>query len=133
MNIFGFIPLLGFLLLAYVVMMLNGVNFAPHAPPVFSLMLFSGALWQPTVGDILTMIGVVVLFIEILKSTRTNTASMVEHTLSMLVFVVFLVLFITVKGAGSSTFLILTMMSLLDVLAGFIVSLASSRRDIQIG
>jgi hypothetical protein len=43
-----------------------------------------------------------------------------------------LILFITVKEAGSASFLILTLMSLLDVLAGFLVSLASARRDIQL-
>jgi hypothetical protein len=44
-------------------------------------------------------------------------------------FLAFLIIFLTVKDAGSSTFLILTLMSLLDVVGGFTVTISTARRD----
>ena len=56
----------------------------------------------------------VALYVEMLKSTRTGTSSVIEHSLSVLLFVVFLIEFIVVPGAGTATFLLLTLMSLLS-------------------
>jgi len=44
------------------------------------------------------------LFLELLKSTRTSTQSTLEHILSVLVFMVFLVEFIVVPSAGTAVF-----------------------------
>jgi hypothetical protein len=67
-----------------------------------------------------------------LKATRTGTASVIEHSLSVLVFVAFLVEFIVVPGAGTPTFMILTVMAFLDVVAGFSISIFAARRDLAI-
>ena len=70
---------------------------------------------------------------EIFKATRTSMASVIDHTLSTLVFVAFIIEFVLVKGAGTSTFLILGLMSLFDVIAGFTVTIVAARRDIGFG
>jgi hypothetical protein len=97
---------------------------------LFKFKLMSGATWFMYVGDLFVIIGLVFLFIEVLKSTRTSQAAIIDHILSTLVFIVFLIEFIIVKGAGTSTFFILALMSLFDVIAGFTVTITTARRDI---
>jgi hypothetical protein len=43
-----------------------------------------------------------------------------------------LIEFLLVAQAGTSTFFLLTMIALVDVLAGFIVSIRSSQRQVEI-
>ena len=71
-------------------------------------------------------------FVEILKSTRTSNASLVDHLLSTLVFVIFLVEFLLVQGAATSLFFTLMVITFVDVLAGFSVSLRASSRDVNL-
>ncbi|KHD09752.1 hypothetical protein PN36_27995 [Candidatus Thiomargarita nelsonii] len=131
MNIFkliSYIPLLGVVLALYFVMEVSGVNFAdPNS--LFSLPLPSGAEWNLTGSDIFIMLGTITLFIEIVKSARTGTGTIFEHALSLVVFIVFLILFLLVESAGTSAFLIVSLMSLLDVIAGFTITIATARRD----
>ncbi|TIL81117.1 MAG: hypothetical protein E5Y81_04230, partial [Mesorhizobium sp.] len=83
-----------------------------------------------TLGDLIVLIGLLLFFVEILKSTRTTSASIMDHLLSTFVFVAFLVEFLLVKGAAHSVFFILMVIALVDVLAGFSVSMRAASRDI---
>ena len=67
-----------------------------------------------------------------MKSTRTSNASVLDHLLSTFVFVAFLVEFLLVRGAAHPVFFVLMVIALIDVLAGFSVSLRSAGRDISI-
>ena len=73
------------------------------------------------------------LFIELLKSTTSRRTAIVNHALSMLLFVACLVEFLLAPAFATSTFFLLTVMVLLDVLAGFIVTIVSARRDVDFG
>jgi hypothetical protein len=84
-----------------------------------------------TAGDLLLVIGVIMLFFEVLKSTQTARNSIIEHMLSMFLFVIFLVEFLLVGAAASSVFFLLMVMSLIDVVAGFTVSITSASRDVS--
>lgn len=122
------IPFFGILLLLYLMLGMSGVDFSK---PVMEMTLWSGALWKPTTGDLFVMLGVVTLYLEILKSTKTGSATILEHIASMFVFILYLILFIVMGVAGTSTFLILSLMSLLDVIAGFTISIIAARRDMN--
>jgi hypothetical protein len=50
----------------------------------------------------------------------------------MALFIAMLVEFLLVQQAGTSTFFLLTMIGLVDVLVGFIVSIRSSQRQIEV-
>ena len=78
------------------------------------------------------LVGISFLYLEILKSTRATYQALLDHLLSLVVFVIFLVELIILREMGSATFLILTLLSLIDVIAGFTVSLSTARRDISI-
>ena len=96
---------------------------------LFRVPMTSGATWSISVGDLILFLSLILLFVELLKSTSSQRVAIVNHALSMALFVVCLVEFLLLPGfAGSVFFLILTMV-LLDVLAGFIVTIIASRRD----
>lgn len=91
----------------------------------------SGVAWAISAGDLLLVVGILMLFFEVLKSTQTARSSILEHMLSMLLFVVFLIEFLLVGAASSSVFFLLMVMSLIDVVAGFTVSITSASRDVS--
>lgn len=131
--IFRAIPLFVLLLVAYNVAMLFGDISATLASEMYSVELVSGAVWTFTVSDLYIILGVLTLYIEVFKSTRTGVSSVIDHSLSMVVFIIFLIEFLVVKSCGTSTFFILGLMSLLDVIAGFTVSIVAARRDFSFG
>lgn len=112
---------------------LFGADPDPWRAEMFALDMMSGGRWAMTLGDLIVVIGLVCLFFEIIKSTRTSTASVVDHLLSTFVFVAFLVEFLLVRGAAHSVFFVLMVIALVDVLAGFSVSLRGARRDMSFG
>ena len=74
----------------------------------------------------------VVLFIELLKSTNSQRAAIVNHSLSMVLFVICLIEFLLFPAFATATFFLLTLMVLLDVVAGFTVSIMAARKDIDL-
>ena len=132
MAIISAIPLFAYLLVIINAVLLIGSS-ATLGGSLFSIGLVSGATWTATVSDLFIVLGVFALYIEVFKATRTGTASVIDHSLSMLVFVAFLVEFLIYSGAGNSTFVILGLMSLLDVVAGFTITIVAARRDFAIG
>jgi hypothetical protein len=126
-------PLLVFPFLAYnlVVFLFFGGNPANWGAGLFSIPMPSGMPWAITAGDFLLVVGIVCLFFEVLKSTQTGRSSIMEHMLSMVLFVVFLIEFLLVGAAASSVFFVLMVMSLIDVVAGFTVSITSAQRDVS--
>jgi hypothetical protein len=99
---------------------------------VFAIPMQSGATWSVTAGDLLIALSLVFLFVEVLKATRSYSRTIVDHALSTLVFIAALVEFLLVKEAATSTFALLLMISLVDVIGGWTVSMSSARRDIQV-
>ncbi|MBX3510118.1 MAG: hypothetical protein KF700_02885 [Hyphomonadaceae bacterium] len=87
--------------------------------------------WVVSFGDLLMLLALVLLFIELLKSTSTGTAAIFNHALSMLVFIICLVEFLLHPAFATSVFFMILVMSLLDVLAGVVVTIVSARRDVE--
>jgi hypothetical protein len=103
----------------------------PWGQVLFSTNMMSGGVWSMTLGDLMVLIGLFFLFVEIMKSTRTSTASVVDHLLSTFVLVAFVVEFLLVAGAAHSVFFALMLIALVDVLAGFSVSIRAAGRDVN--
>ncbi|MEY3220557.1 MAG: hypothetical protein RIT27_1914 [Pseudomonadota bacterium] len=127
------IPSMAILFVIYNVLALVGMAGSLDTSPLFHLPMVSGAQVPVTGGAILTIIGLIFLYIEIFKSTRADAEQMLEQTFSMGLFVVFLVEFLLIKGAGTTTFFMLMIIQLLDVMAGFTVTVASKRAGLQVG
>ena len=113
-----------------------GIVYGAATPPwdnaVFGLPLVAGVA-QMTLGDLMVTLGIVMLFFEILKAARPGPRTIVNHLASTAVFVVYLIEVIVVGFAANATFLILTMLAVFDVAAGFTVSIRTSTRDIALG
>jgi hypothetical protein len=91
----------------------------------------SGVEWTVAFGDVMVILALLLLFIELLKSTSTGTAAIFNHALSMLVFIICLVEFLLHPAFATTTFFIILVMALLDVLAGVVVTIISARRDVE--
>ena len=100
--------------------------------PVTTVHMMSGQDWVLTWEDILLAFAIFLLWIEIIKSTRIGTRTVMDHILAMALFIGMLIEFLLVQRAGTSTFFLLMTIALVDVLAGFIVGIRSSRRQIEI-
>ena len=118
----------------------NSIVFLGGAIPVetlskelFTLPMVSKGSWKFTTGDLLMLVTLVILFVEILKSTYTSTESMLDHGLSMLVFIVCLIEFIVVPQAATSIFFMILIATLIDVVAGYTIGIRVARRDLSIG
>jgi len=137
---FAAVPLLALPVLVYnlIVLTLPGGFKAADAGPrladtLFTIRMTSGAGWGVGLGDLLLAASLVVLFVELLKSTNSRRIAIVNHSLSMVLFIVCLVEFLLLPAFATSTFFLLALMVLLDVLAGFIVTIVAARRDVDFG
>jgi hypothetical protein len=99
---------------------------------VTSFGLMSGANWLVTTQDIVLTVAVLLLPLEIYKATKIGVRSVLDHILSMSLFIAMLIEFLLVRQAGTSTFFILMMISVVDVLGGFIITLRTAQRDMMI-
>jgi len=77
-------------------------------------------------------VSLVFLFGEIVKATRIGTRAVVDHALSLLLFLAMMVEFLLVPQAATATFFLLMAISLVDVLAGFAVTLRTAQRDLMV-
>jgi len=104
------------------------------ASEIFSIPMIRGdAQWVFTWGDLILVVMMVFLFVEILKATYTSTASLVDHGLSMVVFIAALVEFLIVPQAATSVFFLILVSLLIDVIAGFTIGIRVAKRDIGFG
>lgn len=122
------IPLIAYNFFAFLFM---GGNPAGWSNELLTIPMVSGVSWSLTAGDLMLVVGLTCLFFEVIKSTNTGRASVLEHMLSTVVFIIFLVEFLLVGAAASSVFFILMMMAIVDVIAGFTVSITGAGRDVS--
>lgn len=101
--------------------------------PIFSMNLLSGGHWTFTWGDFILLVTLALLFAEIVKSTFSSTSSLIDHGLSMLVFIAVLVEFLMLPQAATSVFFLILVATLIDVIAGYTIGIRVARRDLSIG
>lgn len=94
-----------------------------------SIPMASGVNWSITPGHALLSLALVCLFFELIKSTGTGRAAVMNHAFSLILFICCLVQFLLLPAFATSVFFMIGTMTLLDVLAGFMVTIASARRD----
>ena len=98
-----------------------------------TIRMFSGDPWSFTLGDLFVLASLILLFVEIVKATRTTSREIINHALSMLTFVLAIIEFITLKGFATSTFFLITMMTLFDVVGGYTISIVAAEHDLGLG
>ena len=124
------IPVLAIVIAVYLVLGAGGGLMLDA--DAYTVPLASGAAMTLRVGDFFTLAGLLALFVEMLKAARAGRGTILDHMLSTAVFVGALLCFLLLGIAGTSTFFVLTVMTLVDVVAGFSVSIFSTRRDFSV-
>jgi hypothetical protein len=94
--------------------------------------MISGIDWTMSAGDMLVGLGILMLFGEVMKSTRIGIRTVVDHALSLILFLGMLVEFLLVKQAATAPFFLLLVLSFIDVLGGFAVTLRTAQRDLTV-
>src|SRR6202165_337482 len=112
MSMVGF-PLLLIPLAIYniIVFLMPGVSLAE---PLVRLTLMSGAEWPVTLSDMLLALGILLLLLEVIKGARPGAKFLTDHLLSLIVFGAAVAEFLLWPKFGTSTFLLLTMLSMVD-------------------
>jgi len=129
-------PLLTISLIIYAVLTVTGIGGANgaswHDIVVVNLPMYSGDVWRVTWGTLYLCGSMGLLFVELVRATKVGTASITNHLLSFLLFVVVLLLFILAPGFGNSTYFIFLTMCFLDPMAGLVVTTVTARRDLSV-
>ena len=130
MYLIGF-PLLVITFAIYniIAFLMPGLNWTDK---ITSIPLASGQVWTVTTEDVLISVAMLLLAVEVIKSTRLGIRTIVDHILSLVLFIAMLVEFLLVKQAGTSTFFILMVASVVDVVAGFTVTTRTAQRDLLV-
>lgn len=97
-----------------------------------SLPLLSGAQIVVKVGDLLVIFAALLLYLEILKATRLSSKAIIDHVLSVILFIVMIIEFIAVPAAATPTFLILMTLTFVDVIGGFTITIRTAQRDLAV-
>jgi len=124
-------PLIALALIAYNIMVFTDPNWL--WAEAYRVDMMSGALLRLQWADILILAALFLLFVEVLKAARVGSFTIIDHIMSTAVFIVALVEFLLVEAAGTAPFFVLMFISLIDVVAGYSISIRSARRDVAFG
>jgi hypothetical protein len=98
---------------------------------LFHVPLLAGRSMAVSTGDLLVLLGIILLYVEILKATRFASKAIMDHVLSFILFVAMIIEFVAVPKAATSTFLMLMALACVDVLGGFTITIRTAQRDIS--
>ena len=130
MFILGFpLLLVSFAIYNIIAFLMPGVSWTGALTTVH---MMSGGEWSLSAGDMLIALSVVLLFGEMMKSTRIGIRTVVDHGLSLLLFLAMMAEFLLVKQAATGVFFLLLVISLVDVMGGFAITLRSAQRDLTV-
>jgi hypothetical protein len=127
MSMVGF-PLLLIPLAIYniIVFLMPSVKLVDTDNPLFKLPLISGTEWPVTMSDLLLTLAVLMLMFEVIKGARPGAKYLTDHLLALIVTGAAAAEFVLWKQFATSTFFLLTLLSLADFLTG--IALRARRR-----
>jgi hypothetical protein len=85
---------------------------------LFELPLRSGDIWAVQLGHALVALALLLLMLELLRSARAGGKYVTDHLLSLVIFGGAAAEFVLLPKFGNSTFFLLTLITLVDFLAG---------------
>ena len=135
MRALRFFPLMGLVLLIYnlVAWMNKDPNLSIWNKTFTTITMSPGSVVTITNSIAFITFALIILFFELIKSTTASNSAMIEQLFSMLIFIGFLLQFLLTPYAAESTFFVLMVISLVETLAGFVILVKVSRRDVKIG
>ena len=122
-------PFLALVVIAYNVFFVFGAT--AIGAVLGEVRLPSSVTWTVTAGDVHVIVALSLLLVEILSASARRVA-VVNHGLSLLVFIVCVVEFLLVRACGTPDFLFITLMTLVDSVGGYSISARLARRNLDI-
>ncbi len=114
--------MVGFPLLLIPVALYNIIVFlmptVSFGDPLVKVPLVSGAEWPVTLTDVLLALGILLLLLEVIKGARPGAKYLMDHLLSLIIFVCAAAEFVMWPRFGNSTFFLLVLLTLADFLSG---------------
>jgi hypothetical protein len=101
-----------------IVFLMPSVKLVDTDNPLFKLPLMSGTEWPVTMSDLLLTLAVLMLMFEVIKGARPGAKFLTDHLLALIVTGAAAAEFVLWKQFGTSTFFLLTLLSLVDFLTG---------------
>ena len=98
--------------------------------PLVKLTLVSGAEWTVTLSDVLLALAILLLLAEVIKGARPGAKYLTDHLLSLIVFGAAAAEFVLWPKFGTSTYFLMTALSLVDFLSG--LALRTRRRAVAV-
>lgn len=141
-RVFTMVPLLGVPVIIYNLIVLSVADPTPAIPmPIdntlsavlFEMGMISGGVWSFRLSDLVLLSAFVALFFELVKATNTRGSSLANHGFSIGLLMFCIVEFLLFRSFATSLFFLLMLASLLDVIAGFMITVTAARRDIGVG
>lgn len=108
-----------------IIFLMPGVSFDA---PLVTLTLMSGVAWAVTLSDVLLTLGILLLLFEVIKGARPGAKYFTDHLLSLIVFGGAAAEFVMLPQFGTSTFFLLSLLSLVDFLSGIALRARRSAR-----
>jgi hypothetical protein len=99
---------------------------------LFTIQMMSGATWTLAVGELLLAGSLLLLFIELVKASRISGRSLIDHLLSTFLFIGMLVEFLLVRQAATATFFLLLVISFVDAIGGYTISMRAAQRNVMV-
>lgn len=128
------IPSLIIVLIVFNVMLSSDPSgFDPRSVPSMTIEMPSGGTWYAGYGIFLQLGALLLLGLEILKHTRFPERSALERTISLLILVVLVIEFVAWEPACNHTCAVLIMISFLNVICGYVVCAAKTKREFDLG
>jgi hypothetical protein len=122
-------PLLAIIVAVYTLLALAAPGWLDG--DLFFLPLLSGEALPFQGGDLLLVIGLILLCVEVYRATSSSTGAILNHVLSLVVFIIALIELLVMPRMANMTFFLIVLMTVSDVIAGFTVTISTARRDIQ--
>jgi len=118
--------LIPFALYNMVVFLLN----MPFTETVFAIPLVSDRRLPVSVGDLVVAIGMLLLYVEVMKAARPGGKGIMDHVLSFVLLLAIAGELVLVPRASTVTLLLLAVLGFVDLLTGISLSLRARRRRI---
>ena len=99
---------------------------------IVTLRLLSGVSMAVSTGDMLVLLAVLLLYVEVLKATRLSSKAVMDHVLSLILFVAMVAEFVMVPRAATPAFLTLIALSFVDVIGGLTISIRAAHHELAV-
>lgn len=109
------------------VFLMPGVAFTA---PITTVPLMSGVQWAPTFGDALIALTALLLMFEVIKAARPGARYLTDHLLSLIASGAAVAEFLLLPQFGTSTFFLLTVLMVVEFLAGVSIGFRNRHRRV---